>query len=412
MIEHYYSRQFDLLRLRRGPLGPHIDKFAGNLTEKGYCELSVRRKLRLVAALNRWLSAKALKLRQLNEGLSRAFLKAQWKRVLRLSGDEATLKLLLRHLREAEVIPPLPIPSVKTGKEILGKAYERFLFQERGFAPATVPVYLGIANRFLSQRFSSGTVRLSTISPKDIVEFILGEARTNGRKWVQLTATVLRSFLGFLYQHGKVAINLAAAVPAVPVWRLSELPRFLESEAVEKLLKCSDQGGEHGSRDYAVLLLLARLGLRASEIVNLNLEDLNWESSELLVKGKGGRIDRLPLMRDAGQALANYLQNWRPKCSVRSVFIRLKAPRRGFSSSAGVDFIVAQALTRANLHPANRGAHVLRHSLATRMLRSGASLTEIGEVLRHQQCQTTEIYAKVDFASLRALAQPWPGGVR
>jgi site-specific recombinase XerD len=229
---------------------------------------------------------------------------------------------------------------------------------------------------------------------------------------VQLTATVLRSFLGFLYQHGKVAINLAAAVPAVPVWRLSELPRFLESEAVEKLLKCSDQGGEHGSRDYAVLLLLARLGLRASEIVNLNLEDLNWESSELLVKGKGGRIDRLPLMRDAGQALANYLQNWRPKCSVRSVFIRLKAPRRGFSSSAGVDFIVAQALTRANLHPANRGAHVLRHSLATRMLRSGASLTEIGEVLRHQQCQTTEIYAKVDFASLRALAQPWPGGVR
>jgi site-specific recombinase XerD len=411
MIDYFYPRQADQLRLRNGPLGPHIDKFAAILSEQGYAGLSARRKLRLVTALNRWLSRKGLRVAELNEEHARAFLKAQWKRVLRLSGDQATLTLLLWQLRQAGIVPAAPICSASSGGEILEKAYERYLIQERVLAQATVPVYLGIVHRFLSKRFPK-VIRLHALSPKDIAEFILGQASMSGRKWVQLTATVLRSFLGFLYQHGQVTTNLAGAVPAVPGWRLSELPRFLEAEAVEKLLRCCERIGEHGSRDYAVLLLLARLGLRASEIVHLNLEDINWESGELLVKGKGGRIDRLPLMRDVGQALANYLQNWRPKCSVRSVFIRLIAPRRGFSSSVAVDFIVAQALTRANLHPANRGAHILRHSLATRMLRGGASLAEIGEVLRHERSQTTEIYAKVDFASLRHLAQRWPGGAR
>jgi site-specific recombinase XerD len=167
-----------------------------------------------------------------------------------------------------------------------------------------------------------------------------------------------------------------------------------------------------GRRDYAVLLLLARLGLRAGEIVQLSLDAINWAAGEILIRGKSAREERLPLPPEVGQALAEYLKRDRPVCACRRVFIRMRAPHQGFSKSAAICFIFRRALARANLHPPEQGPHLLRRSLATRMLRGGASLTEIGEVLRHQHTQTTEIYAKVDLVPLRALAQPWPGGVR
>ena len=167
-----------------------------------------------------------------------------------------------------------------------------------------------------------------------------------------------------------------------------------------------------GRRDYAVLLLLARLGLRGGEVARLCLEDINWEAGEVLVRGKSAREERLPLLPEVGQALARYLQEDRPPCPCRRVFLRIKAPRQGFSSSAAICDVLRRALVRVDLHPEHQGAHLLRSSLATQMLRRGASLTQIGEVLRHQGTQTTEIYAKVDFATLRALAQPWPEGTQ
>jgi len=167
-----------------------------------------------------------------------------------------------------------------------------------------------------------------------------------------------------------------------------------------------------GERNYAILLLLARLGLRAGEIVAMTLDNIDWEAGELTVRGKGGRQARLPLPRDVGEALANYLRHGRPQCSSRCVFIRARAPCRGFANSAAITTIVERAIGRAGLKPPSRGAHVLRHSLATAMLRKGASLAEIGEVLRHRHADTTAIYAKVDLDALRTIAQPWPGGVR
>ena len=185
----------------------------------------------------------------------------------------------------------------------------------------------------------------------------------------------------------------------------------LEPGQVRQILQSCDRSNSSGRRDYAALLLLARLGLRAGELVHLCLEDINWNAGGS-GPGKSSREDRLPLPPDVGRALAVYLRKDRPGCSSRRVFIRLKAPHVGFSSSVAICDIVRRALRRARLEPRRKGAHLLRHSLATQMLRGGASLTQIGQILRHQRPQTTEIYAKVDLLALRAIAQPWPGGVR
>jgi site-specific recombinase XerD len=187
--------------------------------------------------------------------------------------------------------------------------------------------------------------------------------------------------------------------------------KSLEGNEVERLLSSCNRSNKVGQRDYTILLVLARLGLRAGEVAKMTLDDIDWEAGEIIIQGKGPRKDRVPLPWDVGEALVTYLQHGRPACSTRRIFIRAKAPHRGFSSSVAVCNVVERALLRAKLQPPRKGAHLLRHSLATNMLRKGASLSEIGEILRHASIATTEIYTKVDIAGLRTLAQPWPGGV-
>ena len=207
-----------------------------------------------------------------------------------------------------------------------------------------------------------------------------------------------------------MAHDLAQAVPTVPNWRLSILPKFMKAEDVDHLLQSVDRYTPQGQRDDAILLLLARLGLRAAEVVALTLDDLDWEAGELMVRSKGTRHHRLPLPHEVGEAVATYLCQGRPPVTTRRVFIRMRAPRRGVANSQGISTIVRRALEQAGLNPACKGAHLLRHSLATQRLQNGASLSEIGELLRHPNLETTRIYAKVDQATLRALAMPWPGG--
>jgi integrase/recombinase XerD len=229
-------------------------------------------------------------------------------------------------------------------------------------------------------------------------------------KRAQLMTTAFRSFFRYLFQKGQLRVDLAASVPTVAYWRLSTVPKYLAPKEVERVLKACNRRTATGRRDYAVLLLLARLGLRAGEVVALQLDDLNWRAGEILVRGKGLFHDRMPLPSDVGRALAVYLRRDRPPCRTRRVFICMKAPRRGFADPSTLTTIVRRALDRADLHPAFKGAHLLRHSLAPSMLHSGATMGEIGEVLRHRISNTTEIYAKVDFNGLRSLAHPWPIG--
>jgi site-specific recombinase XerD len=412
MIEHFYAQTHSAQRLRSGPLEPHLDDFATFLQEQGYSRQAGQQKLRLAADLSRWLQRRRLPVEELEEEQVREFFDARWRRRRWHNSDQSSLSLLLSQLRQANIIPDKVVPSSQSPLDRVEQDYARFLIQERGLLPTTLASYLPVARRFLLSRFESGKLRLKALRSNDVSEFILRDQAAYSLKRVQLTTSALRSFLGHLYEAGQLATNLAAAVPAVALRRHCGLPRFLEPEQVERLLKHCDRGCPAGRRDYAVLLLLARLGLRAGEVVQLSLEDINWEAGELLIRGKSARVDRLPLPSDVGRALACYLKRGRPRCSSRRVFIRTKAPREGFSGSAAVDGIVDRALSRARLDPAQRGAHLLRHSLATRMLRGGASLTQIGQILRHQLPQTTEIYAKVDLMALRNRAQSWPGGAR
>jgi site-specific recombinase XerD len=411
MIEHFYSDLKFLGRCRTGPLGPHMDAFASLLLDKGYTRYSGKDIIRIVVQLNQWLSAKGFNLRELDEQLIGTFREYRRKRLRSHHGERGTCRLLLRMLREARLIPEARDEALNDPIELLVRDYARFLEQERALSEITIGHRLPVVREFLSQRFRSKRLLVRTLGPGDVSRFVLQTVRDRGRDHGQLVTTTLRSFLDFLYQHGQLRSVLRTAVPKVASWRRLDLPGFLEPAQVERLLRSCDRTDVGGRRDYAILLLLARLGLRAHEVRHLTLDDINWVSGELLIRGKGSREDRLPLPPDVGRAVAAYLKKGRPRCSCRRVFVRLPAPHEGLTGPT-IAAVVERALRRARVSSTHKGAHLLRHSLATRMLRGGASLTQIGQILRHQRTDTTEIYARVDQKTLRALAQRWPGGVR
>ncbi len=397
-----------LRRFHAGPLGPHIESFATVLSRQGYRPAVGWRKIYLVAELSRWLERRHVTLKDLEERHIAAFLQARWRRVSKRCG-EATLMALLQHLRESQVIrAPAPRPLNDLG--LVEQEYGRFLTQERGLMQSTVDLYLRMVRPFVAHYLQQGKLRLNKLVAKDVINFVLHNTPRRGQWSTKSIITGLRSFLGFSFQTGRTKTNLVAAVPGVPVSNLSDLPRFLQPDQVEKVLRCCDRRTKVGKRDYTILLLLARLGLRSGEVTKLTLDDIGWTAGEFLIRGKGARLDKLPLLQDVGEALADYLQNVRPHCSSRRVFIRSRAPHVGLLGASTMGGIVVRALDRAQIHSHHRGAHMFRHSLATRMLRHGASLAQIGQVLRHQNVQTTEVYAKVDLIALRRLALPWRGG--
>ena len=412
MIEFFCPQPQDLVPLRSGPLAPHLDGFATLLVRQGYSRHRCRSKLHLVANLSQWLADQGIGLEQLDERQSAAFLEARWRTYSRDGGESCTLKLLLQHLRQTGLIPLPRVPSARNSVDRLVGDYEQFLLQQRGLLRGSVSVYLGVLRRFLKHRFSDGQARLRQLRAGDAADFILQASARYGRRSLQSATKVLRSFFGFLLQEGRIRRPLANAVPKVAARGLAELPKSLDVVQIRRLLRSCDQRRRTGRRDYAVLLLLARLGLRAGEVAQLRLEDLDWRAGEVSVRGKGGRVDRLALPHDVGRAIAHYLKTRRSIESSRQVFLRCKAPYQGFAGSGSVAGLVRRALARAQLDPPHKGAHLLRHGLAIRMLRGGASLAQIGQVLRHQGAQTTQIYAKVDLKVLRRLAQPWPGGAR
>lgn len=410
MIEHFLSDPKSLRRCRNGPLGPHLDGFASQLVNKGYTRYSGQGIIRIAAQLSEWLSSKGITLPELNEHQIDAFRAYRSRRLRSHHGERGTCRLLLRTLREAHLIAEAPDAALNP-IELLVRSYAQYLVHERALSQTTIGHRQPVVREFLSQRFKSKRLRLECLRAGDVSRFVLRTMQDRGRDHAQLVTTTLRSFLDFLYQEGRLAMPLRAAVPKVASWRHLDLPGFLEPEQVEQMLRHCERRNVLGRRDYAILLLLARLGLRAHEVRHLTLDDIKWASGEVLIRGKGSREDRLPLPADVGRAVVAYLKNGRPRCSCRRVFVRVLAPYEGLTS-ATIASVVERALTRAHISSPHKGAHLLRHSLATRMLRGGASLTQIGQVLRHQRTETTEIYARIDQRALRALAQPWPGGVR
>lgn len=402
----------DLSRIRvTGPLEPYVSGFVVELVERGYTPVSAAHQLRLMAHVSRWLASRGLGPDDFSPARVEEFVV-----VRRAAGyvnyvTPRALAALLEHLRELGVVPPAGEPALSEVEVLLGR-YRAWLCSERGLAAVTARNYADMVRPFLASRLNAaGGLDLRALAAGDVLAFVLAECPHRRPGSAKLLVTALRSVLGYLHVEGAIARPLAPVVPSVAGWRLSGLPRGLGAEQVTGLLDSCDLGTAVGVRDFAILKLLVRLGMRRGEVSALALDDIDWRSGEILVRGKGSRRERLPLPVDVGDALAEYLRGARPvSAEGRAVFVRVKAPHRALTPG-GVSQVVLAAGHRAGLGRVN--AHRLRHTTATELLRSGAPLVEIGQLLRHRSQQTTAIYTKVDRERLRTIARPWPspGGV-
>lgn len=387
-----------------------IPAFTSLLSEQGFSPASISCKIKIIRKFSLWSIGRRLKVYELDEQTIKLFFEEQPRAGYVRRGDLATLFTLLDWFHELGLIQSeLPVTHDSELDAIMYD-FSRYLEDERGLSHATLHNYIPLVRNFLSEHFGSGHIVLNEIDASSVGQFVLRQARTMGIRRAQLMTSALKGFFRFLRVRGDISIDLAASVPSVASWQLSEIPKSLSPEEVRQILQSCDRDTAIGKRDYAILLLLARLGLRAGEIVGMTLDDMNWDAGVLTVHGKGSRKAQLPIPNDVGEAIAVYLCHVRPPCKTRSMFIRSRAPYRDFASSVAIVDIVRRSLARAGLSPIRKGAHLLRHSLATKMLARGACLAEIGDILRHSTTNTTEIYAKVDLMALSGLTQPWPGG--
>jgi integrase len=401
------------VRICDGPLSPHIASFRAKLDGLGYTPARVLYHLRFFAKFDLWLLRRKQRLRWTNETKVDLFLERLRKKYPGVCrGAPSALRLLLSFLRDIGVVAPKSKPTASSPSQRLADRYRAFLKEERGLDGATIYNYSRHIDRFLTEHFGTGPVGLRALGTSHITAFVRQHAPRGGLGLAAQMVTGLRSFLRFAQLQGLIGSDLAAVVPAVPTWEGAGPPKHLSREEVQRVLTTCERSTVRGKRDYAILLLLARLGLRAGEIVASQLDDVDWVNAQLTIRSKkGDGWARLPLPIDVGRAVARYLQV-RPPSSYRNIFVRGYAPYTPFVASGPVSVLVRKAIENADVKSARTGAHVFRHSLATEMLRRGASLDEIGRVLRHRHPDTTAIYAKVDLKALRSLALPWPGGAQ
>src|SRR5712691_362390 len=396
-----------------GPVAAQIEGFAGWARDQGYARCSRYRQVLLAADFSRWLGQQRISVQRVSAEHTARYLRWRVRRVKMHRGDAAALRQFLEVLRHEGGIPPGTVP--RGGRSPVDRetqAFETYLRHERVLAEATIAYYVTFVHDFLADRFGRDRVTLARLCAGDVVRFVQRQAaRLHVQRAKQLT-TALRSFLHYARYRGDIVLDLAAAVPTVASWSMSSIPRAIPVDTVRQLLASINRRTAVGRRNYALVLVLARLGLRASEVVHLELDDIDWDAGQVSVRGKGGYQAALPLPADVGAAMAAYLRHGRPLSTCRRVFLRARAPLCGFKGATAVDSIVRDALARAGLRAPTTGAHQFRHGVATQMLRHGASLMEIGELLRHRSPETTKIYVKVDVDALRTLALPWPGGGR
>ena len=410
MINKLFRFPSTIERLRQGPLSEYLDAYAAAVAEQGYSHHSISRQIVVIADFSRWLKHQHIPVQTLNSKVVDRFLGFRRRQHRVGRGDPKALARMLAMLCQTGVVKQQP-PVADNARSRITSEF-RFYLEECGRSQATLKNYVPFIDHFLSERFKSRAPNVAMLRASDVTGYVTRHARQLSPVRASLMVTALRSFFRYLRHRGAITTDLASSVPTVPNWSLSTLPRFLPASTVERILKRCNQKTSVGRRNYAILLLLARLGVRAGEVVGLSLDDIDWDSGQITIRGKGGKSAPLPLPADVGAALAAYLRNDRPPSASRRVFLRHRAPLAGFSNPSTLSSIVRRALKHAGVESAHMGAHVLRHSLATSLLRQGGSLDEIGELLRHQSPNTTAIYAKVDVTALHTLALAWPGGGR
>ena len=413
VVNYTIHDQVTLSRAPEGPLADHLISFANAISAQGYSAKSMKQQVRIAACFSQWLKQTGVSVQDICFDHAIRYLRYRARHVRPYPGDRAALRHLVDFMRSEGVIhvektATRRVPPV----EICAQAYAEYLRDAQALAVATVINYVPFVRDFLHYCFGDGKVTLSRLRAADVVGFVQLNAPRLHLRRAKLMTTALRSFLRYVRYRGDVTLDLAAAVPVVANWSMPSIPRAISADQTRQLLASIDRRTAIGRRDYAILLLLARLGLRSGEVAFLELDDIDWGAGKLSVRGKGGQRSGLPLPADVGKAIASYLQHGRPHGASRRVFLRAKAPITGFRGQSGVGSLVRHSLQRAGIDAPTMGAHQFRHGLATQMLSHGASLSEIGEVLGHRHPQTTKIYSKVDIKALRTLALPWPGGVR
>ena len=387
-----------------------LQDFEGELLQQGYPPSTVHRKKRLFADLSDWLQAQELTAGDLSFRLADRFLRDRRSAGFARHKTHRTLRPILDYLHRLKLAPPLEAPVGEGPASVILDRYRRFLTMERSLIATTVERYIDRLRPFLDSRNSADALELGNLRPADIISFVVARCPRQNSGTAKLTITALRSFLGFLHLEGITERSLVCAVPSVARRRLVGLPKGLEPDQVQRLLASCHANTPVGCRDLAILTLLVRLGLRRGEVAKLMLDDIEWRAGTIVVRGKGNCIERIPLPQDVGLRLVEYLEQARPMNALgRAVFVRCVAPHHHLTPTR-VSTIVADAARRDNLGRVH--AHRLRHTAAIQLIRAGASLPEIGQLLRHVRTETTAIYAKVDRNGLRMIARPWPGDVQ
>ena len=406
------NEQLSLRRPPEGVLAEHIRPFGKWAFEQGYSKQRVHRRVHLAAGFSQWLERKRILVRDVTEEHPPRYLEHRAHRMGVFPGDKPSLKQFLEFLRCGGIIPAKKLNCGPiTPAEQYVRKFEAYLQDQRALAPTTIFHYARFVRLFLIRRFGNQAIELETLRAEDVFGFVQQESVSAPFRHGKHIASSLRSFFRFARYGGLITTDLAAAVPKVAGWSMSGIPRAIAADQTQKLLSSIDRRHGKGRRNYAILLLLARLGLRSGEIVRLDLDDIDWNTGSLKVCGKG-RESRLPLPQNVGAAIVEYLRDGRPTTTSRRVFLRHNAPIRGLRDSGAIAGIVRFAIKRSGVQAPTHGAHQFRHALASQMLHHGGSLKEIGELLGHRSIQVTTIYAKVDVDVLRTLALPWPGGAQ
>ncbi len=411
-VEEYLRGSTLFRRLKNGRHGQHFECFAVHLAEVGLVRQGTWRCLNVVGGFLSWMDRRRCALAGVDEHMIERYLRHRAGRQSIQPGDRAALMRWLAVLRNEGIIAAA-VPPPLTPHDRIFKAFEAYLRTERGLAHKSIIRHLPIIRRFLREVCPVGADDLSKINQEDVIRYVERHAQDWSPKTGKVMCWSLRAFLRYLHHLGLNPRSLAGCVPSMRRWKLASLPTYLSAAQVQKVLDSCDRTTTIGQRDYAVLMMLAKLGLRADEVATLTLDDIDWRAGELLVRAKGRQRARMPMPPDVGTAVVAYLRAGRPKSSSRRLFVRTLAPHVGFASGCAITMIAKTALDRVGIEGcAHRGAHIFRHSLATELLRSGATLSEIGQLLRHENHDTTRIYAKVDIDALRSVSQPWPGGAR
>ncbi|MFI1884389.1 site-specific integrase [Streptomyces jumonjinensis] len=390
-----------------GVLAPYEPLLRTKLASQGYAAGSVTDAVRTLSRLSGWMERRELTPAEMTPSRLEEFL--AFRRAVCRSEPVArrSLGAVTRVLRDDGVMPAPAAVGGGAVEELLAD-YGAYLRGERGLAAESVRCYRGQARKFLDALPEPLEESLRRLDAARVTTFMVRHAARAESIWsAKALVTAVRSLLRYLHVDGRIPAPLTGAVPAVAGWRLDSLPRGLEPRQISALLAAPDLRTPAGRRDRAILVVLARLGLRGAEVAALRLTDVDWRAGQIAVRGKGSRIERLPLPTEVGEALAGYLTGARPWCSATALFVTARAPYQNLTGTC-IRAIMGRACDRAGLP--RLGAHRLRHSLATTILQAGAPLPEVGQVLRHRSQLSTAVYAKVDHRALRALAQPWPEG--